>query len=91
MLGFSRMAAVVRAGLHRNAVALCRLVCRLPPAENPQNPQAPRGPDLSHPPRLARILELAVRAAAEDKDFQVRMLGWSGCPLTCSRLSLCFC
>ena len=75
MLGFSRMAAVVRAGLHRNAVALCRLVSKLPPSQNPRNPQAPRGPDLSHPPRLARILELAVRAAAEDSDFQVLFWG----------------
>ena len=43
MLGFSRMAAVVRAGLHRNAVALCRLVSKLPPSENPRDPQAPEG------------------------------------------------
>ena len=72
MLGFSRLAALARTSTHCNAVALCSLVCTLPPAEHsPGAPSVPRGPDMSHPPRLARIIALSLRAAAEDAEVQV--------------------
>ena len=72
MLGFSRLAALARTSTHCNAVALCRLVCALPVSSHaPGDPSIPRGPDLSHAPRLARIIALTLRAAAEDAEVQV--------------------
>ena len=71
MLGFTRLAALARTSTHCNAVALCRLVCMLPVADQGGS-STPSGPDLSHPPRLARIIALTLRAASEDAEVLVR-------------------